>query len=286
MSGGSGVIEEIKPSGMKPPSEPGTVRIVSWNVNGIRSVAKKGFTNWFHGEDADIVCLQETKAQPEQLEADKTSAPILALPGYTHAWHSAEKKGYSGTAIFSRPTPIRSWSGFEQDDGSRSFNSEGRIVVAEYSDYFLWNVYFPNGQRGPDRVAYKLAFYDHCLRIWEEQRRTKAVVICGDFNTAHYEIDLARPKENAKNSGFLPEERAFLDKIESLGYVDTFRMFNREPEWYTYWDPVTFARSRNVGWRIDYFWVNREARPRVKKAYIEKDVMGSDHCPVGILWAV
>ncbi|MBU43421.1 MAG: exodeoxyribonuclease III [Spirochaetaceae bacterium] len=260
-----------------------SIKIYSWNVNGIRANIKKGFFDWVESEAPDIFCLQETRATIDQLQDEKKSRPILNLDPYESHWHVAEKKGYSGVATFSSLPVQKAYSGFPQDDPRRNFNEEGRVVITELDEFVLWNVYFPNGGRGPERVKYKLEFYDHCLNIWEETRkRGRPLIICGDYNTAHKEIDLARPKENQTTSGFLPEEREFLDRIVSMGYVDVFREFNQEPGQYTYWDQITRARDRNVGWRIDYFFVTEETMPLVKNAFNRMDVMGSDHCPVGL----
>tara|TARA_B100002051_G_scaffold117278_1_gene111567 strand:+ start:44966 stop:45739 length:774 start_codon:yes stop_codon:yes gene_type:complete len=252
-------------------------------VNGIRANIKKGFFDWVKAEAPDIFCLQETRATIEQLESEKKCRPILDLKPYESHWHIAEKKGYSGVATFSALPVRKSYSGFPDDDPSRNFNEEGRVIITELDEFVLWNVYFPNGGRGPERVKYKLEFYDHCLNIWEETRKQgRPLIICGDYNTAHKEIDLARPKENQTTSGFLPEEREFLDRLVDMGYVDVFRKFNQEAGQYTYWDQITRARDRNVGWRIDYFFVTEETMPLVQNAFNRMDVMGSDHCPVGL----
>lgn len=260
-----------------------SVNIYSWNVNGIRAVTKKGFFDWLDSHAVDIFCLQETRARTDQVRADSAARRLLESPEFAWYWSNAEKGGYSGTASFARCRPISHQIGFTDDPPERNFNSEGRVVITEFPWFVLWNVYFPNGGRGPERVEYKLAFYEHCLNLWEKTRRAgKKLIICGDYNTAHKEIDLARPKENQKTSGFLPEERAFLDKMSGLGYVDIFRRFDPSPGRYTYWDQITRARERNTGWRIDYFWVTEETVPMIERAWIEADVMGSDHCPVGI----
>ena len=263
-------------------NNPNTIKIFSWNVNGIRAGMKKGFLEWFQSVSPDILCIQETKAQIEQIKADKNSQKLLDLEGYESVWFSAEKKGYSGVSTFSRIKPESSTKGFPIDDKKNCFNNEGRLIISEFSDFFLWNVYFPNGGRGPERVKYKLDFYEYCFKIWEKQRKKKKLIICGDFNTAHTEIDIARPDENKNTSGFLPVERAFLDKIFSKGYVDIFRQYNAEPGQYTYWDQITRARDRNVGWRIDFFVVTAETVSSVKDAFILQSVMGSDHCPIGL----
>lgn len=257
------------------------IRIFSWNVNGLRAITNKNFFEWFETESPDILCLQETKANYEQIQDHPIAKKILEY-SYHSYWLGSKKKGYCGVATFSKKKPIRYQFGFKQDDPKRKFNEEGRIIVLEYDSFFLWNVYFPNGQRGPERVQYKLEFYEYCLKIWEQHRKEKYLIVCGDFNTAHKEIDLARPKENENVSGFLPEERAFLDKIVSLGYVDTFREFDKSPGKYTYWDPITKARERNIGWRIDYFFITKESLSILKNAFIQMEILGSDHCPVGL----
>ncbi len=247
-------------------------KIISWNVNGIRAAERKGFLDYMNKEKPDIMCIQETKAHVDQL-----SDALKNIPGYTSYFVLGEKKGYSGVAIYTKTTPREVTIGC----GEPRFDAEGRVICAEYDDFMLYNIYYPNGGRGPERVQYKLEFYDYMLAKWETLRKQgKKLILTGDFNTAHKEIDLARPKENSKNTGFLPEERAWLDKIASMGYVDVFRTFNQEPEWYTYWDQFTRARERNVGWRIDYFWVTPDVVPMVKEAPIRMEILGSDHCPI------
>jgi exodeoxyribonuclease III len=251
------------------------MRILCWNVNGIRAAQKKGFLDYLNRESPDVLCLQETKAQVEQLGAE-----LVSVDGYTSHFVSAEKKGYSGVAIYSRPAPKQIISGC----GATRFDCEGRVISADYGDFILYNIYFPNGGRGPERVRYKLDFYDHLLEQWQELRSDgRELVICGDFNTAHKPIDVARPAEWSKHSGFLPEERAWLDKITDMGYVDAFRVYNQEPEQYTYWDQITKSRERNIGWRIDMFMVTEGLMPRVRDAAIYPEVMGSDHCPIELV---
>ncbi|MBZ0201472.1 MAG: exodeoxyribonuclease III [Ignavibacteria bacterium] len=248
------------------------IKIFCWNVNGIRAAWKKDFPKWFKKTSPDVLCLQETKAQFEQLDE-----AITKVSGYCCHFFSAEKKGYSGVAIYSKTEPIKITKGF----GNPYFDSEGRVIQADYKDFTIYNVYFPNGGRGPDRVKYKLDFYDELFFHVEKQRKKqKNIIICGDYNTAHKEIDLARPKENAGNTGFLPEERAWIDTIVNLGYIDIFREFNQKPNEYTYWDVFTRARERNVGWRIDYFFISKEMKKIVTDAKIHQKVMGSDHCPI------
>ncbi|MFN8007848.1 MAG: exodeoxyribonuclease III [Terriglobia bacterium] len=256
------------------PTQNAPIKITSWNVNGIRAIQKKGFLDWFENLAADIVCLQETKAHLEQL-----NEPLTKVPGYKSFWFSAEKKGYSGVATYTRTEPVSIQYGF----GIPRFDNEGRVLVTEYPTFMLYNIYFPNGKRDQVRLDYKLDFYKAILSHWEQQRkRGKKLIICGDVNTAHKEIDLARPKENEKISGFLKIEREWIDTLLERGFVDVFRHFNREPHQYTWWDMLTRARERNVGWRIDYFFVTGDLMPRIKNAWISPEVMGSDHCPVGL----
>ncbi len=251
------------------------LKLISWNVNGIRAVEKKGFHEWLQQVQPDVLCLQETKAHVEQLPASLTHPA-----GYETFWNSAEQKGYSGVATFSKHKPLSSKSFF----GYQILDAEGRIVMTEYEQFFLFNVYFPNGGRGIERLNYKLEFYKAFLYLVEGMRKKgKGVIICGDVNTAHQEIDLARPKENVNTSGFMRIERDWIDQLVEKGYWDTFRLFHPdEPQCYTWWDMKTGARKRNVGWRIDYFLVSEELKERVKDGFILKDVLGSDHCPVGI----
>ncbi len=251
------------------------IRIISWNVNGIRAIWKKGFPEWLSKESPDILCLQETKAQPEQLTVD-----VLEYNNYKSYFFSAEKKGYSGVAVYTKEEPLSVSSGFDNPH----FDQEGRVLEVEYENFILYNAYFPNGGRGPERVKYKLEFYDSLFKRAEERRKKKKnIIVVGDYNTAHKEIDLARPGPNAKVTGFLPEERAWIDKIVDMGYVDIFREYNTQPEQYTYWDQITRARDRNVGWRIDYFMVSKEMRSMVVDAKNHMEVMGSDHCPIEIV---
>ncbi len=250
------------------------MRILGWNVNGIRASAKKGFFQWMQQEDADIVCLQETKAEPAQLTDE-----FIKPNGYQSFWSAAEKKGYSGVAIYTKKKPVSVVEGI----GVKEFDSEGRTLMADYGDFVLFNIYFPNGGAGNKRVPFKMGFYDAFLKNVESLRKKgKKIIITGDVNTAHTEIDLARPKENAKNTGFLPEEREWVSKFLECGYVDTFRHFEKAPGHYTWWDYKTAARARDIGWRIDYFFVSENLLPNLKEAFILKDVLGSDHCPVGI----
>jgi len=254
-----------------------TTRLLSWNVNGIRAVEKKGFLNWLQETAPDILCLQETKAIPDQL-----GSALLYPAGYHAYWDFGERKGYSGVSIFSREAPSKVTRGF----GAERFDVEGRVLVARYPGFLLFNVYFPNGQRGDARLSYKLEFYDAFLdHIVALKNQGEKLVICGDYNTAHTALDLARPKENSKRSGFLPEERVWLDRLIASGFVDTFRMFHSEGGHYTFWDAKSRARERDVGWRVDYFFVSENLRDSVVDAGILNEVMGSDHCPVSLTLA-
>ncbi len=250
------------------------MKLYSWNVNGIRAAAKKGFVDWVKAEQPDVICLQETKARAEQVPDE-----ILALEGYYRYWHSAVRPGYSGVATLSKTEPLFVQEGL----GIPRFDAEGRVLITEFDNFLLYNIYFPNGQRDQERLDYKLDFYSELLEILDEQVAAGVnVVVTGDWNTAHTEIDLANPKENSKTSGFLPEERAWIDKYIDHGYVDTFRMIHPEPERYSWWTYRFGARQRNVGWRIDYFFVNNGFSDQVVDADIHDQVMGSDHCPVSL----
>ena len=250
-------------------------KLLSWNVNGIRAMKEKGLLDWLRRESPDIFCLQETKANIEQLDAD-----LREPPGYYAFWNYPERKGYAGVALYTRENP----QDVKYDLGGGELDTEGRAITAVYPAFTLMNVYFPNGGAGNKRVPYKMEFYDAFLKYADALANAgQRLIICGDVNTAHKEIDLARPKENVKNTGFLPEERAWMDKFVAHGYVDTFRHFHKEPQQYSYWDMKTGARARNVGWRIDYFFVSENLLPAVTNAFIMPEVMGSDHCPVGIV---
>jgi exodeoxyribonuclease-3 len=250
------------------------VRILSWNVNGLRAVYSKGFLDWLRHEQPAILCVQETKASEEQIPKE-----LKNVEGYYAYYSSAEKKGYSGVGLFTKSEP----DVISKDLGIDRFDAEGRVIMADYGKFILFNVYFPNGKMSRERLRYKMDFYDSfLLRVDKLRRHGKRLIICGDVNTAHKEIDLARPKENSKISGFLPEERAWIDRLTDHGFIDTFRVRNKEAGQYTWWDLKTRARERNVGWRIDYFFVTENLCTNLKDAFILKDVMGSDHCPVGI----
>lgn len=319
------------------------MRLCSWNVNGIRAVAKKGFLDWLKNTDFDIVCLQETKAQRDQLEPELTE-----IKGYDFIeYNSALRKGYSGVATLAKEQPTDFNFGFELehfatspieiaqiDQGKKdtslefaglkevfnsqnlsvelskglldrlssakrlartklkeqiqAFNDEGRVIESQHKlgkdNYTLFNIYFPNGGASTERLKFKLDFYEAFLTYIEELQKTQAnIIITGDYNTAHHEIDLARPKENINTSGFMPIERIYLDRLEALGFKDSFRHFNPElSDQYSWWSFRTAARERNIGWRIDYFYVSEALLPRLKAARIHAGIMGSDHCPVSV----
>jgi len=247
------------------------MKLISWNVNGIRSVQKKGFFDWLSLEKPDILALQETKAHPTQLTED-----VVKPEGYYTYWSSARKKGYSGVALFSREKPLEVQEGISLSH----FDDEGRTLIAEYPNFFLINGYYPNGRNDLSRVDFKLEYSDAVLSLANKLKSSKPVILCGDFNTAHQEIDLARPKENEENTGFLPHERAWIDKLLSHGFIDIFRQFQKEEGHYSWWSFRTAARERNVGWRIDYFFVTDSLQNQIKKSYYQPHVLGSDHCPV------
>ena len=262
------------------------IKLVSWNVNGLRAVSAKEDWRWFAENDAQLIALQETKAQPEQL------APAVASPqGWQSHWASSTvKKGYSGVVVFSRLQPLAVHCELPE----AQWQGEGRLLHLEFERFHFFNGYFPNGgeeerdeQGRPTgrfkRVPYKMGFFDAFVRYAEACRKQKPIVVCGDFNIAHRPVDLARPRQNERNTGFLPEERAFLDSFVALGYVDTFRhVHGDEAGRYSWWSYKTRAREKNIGWRIDYFFVSDELKAAIADAWIEDTVYGSDHCPVGL----
>jgi exodeoxyribonuclease-3 len=249
------------------------MRLVSWNVNGIRAVAQKGFAESLFSFDAAIVCLQEIKAQQDQIPLE-----LREIPGYTAFFHSADRKGYSGTAVYTRKTPVSVSYGLGDD----RFDHEGRTIELDFGEFILYNIYFPNGGQGQERVDFKLAFYDCFLeKVGRQIEEGRSIIVCGDVNTAHREIDLSNPAANAKISGFLPEERAYMDLFAQRGLVDTYRLlYPDKKEMYTWWSYKTFARSRNVGWRIDYFFTDEALSERVIDSGMLSNIQGSDHCPI------
>ena len=250
--------------------------LISWNINGVRAATKKGFLDWLYEYNADIVGVQEIKAEPHQLES-----PIRNPQDRFTYWNpSRTKKGYSGTALFSKVEPKVVDLGW----GEEIFDQEGRTIMADYGDFVFFTIYFPNGDSSPERLQYKLDFYDSFLEyIIKLKKEGRSIIFSGDVNTAHTEIDLARPKENKNSSGFLPIERAWIDKVVAAGFVDSFRAINPDAtDKYSWWSYRGGARDRNVGWRIDYVFISEDLVPKLKDAFILADVQGSDHCPVGI----
>ncbi|MBN2484201.1 MAG: exodeoxyribonuclease III [Candidatus Omnitrophica bacterium] len=249
-------------------------RFISWNVNGIRAVQKKGFLEWLSKEQPDILALQETKAHLDQLDES-----LRHVPGYHVFFSSAERRGYSGVAVYTKEEPLCVARGIYDEEN----DPEGRALVLEYPRFFFLNIYFPNGKMSRERLQFKLDYYQDFLGLVTQlKKKKKTIIVCGDVNTAHTEIDLARPKENSMVSGFLPQERMWLDTFIERGLTDTFRVFHKEPGRYTWWDFKSRARERNVGWRIDYFFIDTPSRDHLKDAFILHEVSGSDHCPVGI----
>lgn len=251
------------------------MKLYSWNVNGIRAAQKKGLVDWVQATQPDILCLQETKAHPDQLDA-----ALNPIEGYIAHFASAEKKGYSGVVTYSRiePKAVKVGLGFSK------YDDEGRTIITEYDDFVLLNAYFPNGSSKNKRVPYKMEYCDDFLTYCNNlQKEGKSVIFCGDLNTSHNEIDLANPKANVKNTGFMPIEREWMDKLVGEGYIDSFRSLHPDTaEIYSYWSMRTKARDRNVGWRLDYFFTSPDLQDRIEAAEIHTDVMGSDHCPVSL----
>ncbi|EEF62213.1 exodeoxyribonuclease III [Pedosphaera parvula] len=247
------------------------MKLISWNVNGLRAVLKKNFLDFLAKEDPDILCLQETKCTPDDVEQ-------LWPATFTTYWNTAQKKGYSGTAIFTKAKPISVSLGINCPE----HDMEGRVLTSEYPEFFLVNVYVPNSKRELTRLAYRQQWDCDFLSYLKKLEKKKPVIFCGDLNVAHTEIDLANPKANVKNHGFTPEERAGFSTVIKAGFIDTFREFEKGGGHYSWWSPMGGARSRNVGWRIDYFLISSALRPRLKRAFIQPNIPGSDHCPVGI----
>lgn len=249
------------------------MKLISWNVNGIRAILKKNFLSYVQEEDPDILCVQETKAHPEQVDITLASYPH-------HFWNAAERKGYSGTAIFSKHEPLAAFYGI----GILKHDQEGRVITLEYPKYYLVNVYVPNSGDGLRRLAYRQEWDSDLRKYLEKLQRKKPVIVCGDLNVAYAEIDLARPDDNHHNAGFTDEERAGLATHFKAGFIDSFRVLHPgEPGHYSWWSFRTRARERNIGWRIDYFLVSEPLKKQLKTAFIRDQVLGSDHCPVGVV---
>lgn len=253
----------------------GIVKITTWNVNGYRAVLRKKALDWIPELDPDVLCLQETKLQLDQINDDEAQ-----IEGYQATWNSAERKGYSGVVTFHKEQPLNTEKGI----GIEKFDGEGRVIRSQYEDFHLYNIYFPNGGQGNKRVPFKLEFYEELLHICDDLHRENAnIIITGDFNTAHNEIDLANPKANEKNTGFLPEEREWIDKYLEHNFVDAYRELYPERIQYTWWTYRYNARENNIGWRLDYFLVSEQLMKRVEDVVVHSEIMGSDHCPVSLL---
>jgi len=252
-------------------TELSTVKIISWNINGINACIRKGLINFIKKENADIYCFQETKSSTERVEEE-----FLHLKGYQQFWFSAEKKGYSGTLVLSKKKPLAVIKGL----GIEKFDSEGRVLALEFDNFFLVNVYFPHSRRGLERIDFKIEFNKELEKFVQKLRKMKPIIIASDFNVAHKDIDLANPKQNERNAGFTIQERNWFDSFLNLGYIDTLREFNKEGGNYTWWTYRFKARDRNIGWRVDYFVISEELKSKLKSSAILKDVMGSDHAPI------
>ncbi len=247
------------------------MKLVSWNVNGIRAVQKKGFNEYVQKENPDVLCLQEVKATKEQAGE--------IMKGYHSFWNSAQKKGYSGTAIFSKKEPINVTYGI----GLEEHDTEGRVITAEFDDYHVLTVYTPNAQRGLTRLDYRLKWDEVFRDFVKNLEKKKPVIFCGDLNVAHNEIDIAHPNSNRNNPGFTDAERNSFSKLLDTGFVDSFRHFNKDPHQYSWWSYMFNARAKNIGWRIDYFCASEKIKHSLKSAFIRQEIHGSDHCPVGLI---
>lgn len=251
-------------------------KFISWNVNGLRACVEKGFMDFFREVDADIFCLQETKLQKGQINLD--------LPGYYQYWNYAEKKGYSGTAIFTKEEPICATYGMAENIGTDIHDHEGRVITLEFEDYYMITVYTPNSQDELKRLDYRMKWEDDFLLYLKGLEQNKPIIVCGDLNVAHKEIDLKNPKTNRKNAGFTDEERSKFTALMEAGFTDTFRHFYPDLEGaYSWWSYRFHAREKNAGWRIDYFLTSKALNASLKDAVIYKEILGSDHCPIGLM---
>ena len=251
------------------------MKLISWNVNGLRAVISKGFKEFFNEIDADIFCVQETKMQEDQIDIEIASI----FKNYNSYWNSAVKKGYSGTAVFTKEKPINVNYGL----GIEEHDKEGRVITLEFKDFYLVNSYTPNSKRELERLDYRMVWEDEIRNYLIKLDKTKPVIYCGDFNVAHEEIDLKNPKTNHHNAGFTDEERAKMTKLLNSGFIDTFRyLYPEKQDSYTWWSYMFHAREKNVGWRIDYFITSESIKNKIKEAQIYAEVLGSDHCPIGL----
>ncbi len=247
------------------------MKLISWNVNGLRAVLKKGFEDFFYNIDADIFCIQETKMQEGQIEN-------FELKGYKQFWNSAVKKGYSGTAVFTKINPISVSYGI----GIEEHDQEGRVITLEFEEFYLVNIYVPNSKRELERLEYRMIWEDEIRKYLSNLSKKKSVIMCGDLNVAHEEIDLKNPKTNRRNAGFTDEERNKMTELLNANFIDTFRYIYPEKIAYSWWSYMGNARAKDIGWRIDYFIISNDIKDKIKDAYIFKDILGSDHCPVGL----
>ena len=258
------------------------MKLVSWNVNGIRACVKKGFSDFFSKIDADIFCLQETKMQIADIEKNKDIKEIMNMPVFNNYFlycNSAEKKGYSGTAIFTKKEPINVSYGI----GIEEHDKEGRVITLEFEDFYMVDIYTPNSKRELERLDYRQIWEDEIRKYLLELNKNKPVIMCGDLNVAHKEIDLKNPKTNRGNAGFTDEEREKMTELLNSGFTDSFRfLYPERTDAYTWWSYMGHARYKNIGWRIDYFIVSNDIKEKIKKAEIYPEVIGSDHCPIGL----
>ena len=251
------------------------MKLISWNVNGLRAAVNKGFDDFFKKENADIFCIQETKMQEDQLDENRKGI----FKEYNSYWNSAEKKGYSGTAIFTKKKPMNVTYGI----GIEEHDKEGRVITLEFENFFMVNCYTPNAKRELERLDYRMVWEDEFRKYLLKLNESKPVVMCGDLNVAHEEIDLKNPKTNRRNAGFTDEERGKMTELLNAGFTDTFRyLYPDKPDMYTWWSYMFKAREKNAGWRIDYFLVSKSIENKIKESYIYSEIMGSDHCPVGL----
>ncbi len=263
---------EIDTAGLAVQTSPvRSMKLLSWNVNGLRSALRKGFAEFLTSENPDVMCVQESRVLPDEID-------LQWAKGYSSFWHPAARKGYSGTVIFSKRTPLSVRRGM----GGKVADLEGRVLALEFESFWLVNVYVPNSQRDLARLDYRQEWDARLRRYLRSLEKRKPVVVCGDFNVAHTELDLARPKENTRTHGFTIEERKGFEALVRDGFIDSFRKFEKSGGHYTWWSPMNNARQRNIGWRIDYFLVSRQLPSHLKRAWIMSDVTGSDHCPVGL----
>lgn len=251
------------------------MKLVSWNVNGLRAAISKGFENFYQEIDADIFCIQETKMQEEQIDLKMKEL----FKEYHCYWNSAEKKGYSGTAIFTKKEPIQ----FTYGIGKEEHDKEGRVITLEFENFYIVNIYTPNSKRELERLDYRQVWEDEIREYLMKLDKNKPVIMCGDLNVAHQEIDLKNPKTNRKNAGFTDEERNKMTELLESGFTDTFRyLYPEKTDCYTWWSYMFHAREKNVGWRIDYFVISKRIEDKIKEANIYKEIYGSDHCPIGL----